>query len=728
MTNKSGSVLAAIILTFFFCSWSGLTNQVMAAAMTRQSGHSKLKKAILKQPRKKGLKKIEVATQVKSVSPSKLILTPGTKGKTITVNGLALTRVTGVKLLQNKRSVSGVSASIKGSVKADSFKVSLSIASNAKPGNYQLHLLAGKKTIHIASSQFTAQVAALSRAMVSIAGAKPTLVTSPPSGLKAGLKDLSPSVQSVSPYKTNLVGDAAPTTIALKGRNLNRITSVQVLRGNSPVSTVKASLRKGRKGGSRQLTLSATKSALPGNYQLRLFIVGGPPITLSSKLLFIRVLPSSLAQIKGKDTPMLSKAKVKLVRKGGPQRLEKMDLEKKGKGGGNPVVPTTEELKKESSQITGGPGMLGGIFEQAQVSDEEVSQWSLKSQLPDIIVVDLEQENNILKARLKMLNNPAGEQRTFDLKFDIYIGGQPNGRTNGQSITFVGSDPVWVGVVALGIYSDWETIKIHVNPDKTVIESDYDNNTKSEALSFEGNIFPGLPDFYVDKVYIGSDKKVRVRIGNIGQDYSGPLNLLLARTDGKYKKIQTINVSINQGGVYNAIIDLAGLSARHQGDVNYIFTATVNPEGPGRIEEVYDHNNSGRGYISAKLLFSLSDFSLVQVKYVEQGIILGETQLISVELYKSYSLRLTLKNMGDGLPTSDISFRRKCNGHTDALSKYSPNHFQTQDYIGTGQNSYRSTGWPYYTSPIGTPVQCEIILEHLNESVSIFTYSERGYQ
>ncbi len=334
MTKQSGPIFAVILLSGILFGPAGLVRHVTAATMSKHPGSSKLQKASQKQPKAAALMKREIQTQIKSVTPSKVKLAPGTKGKTITVKGLALTQITGVKLLQKNQSVQGVRASLKGGVKADSFKVSLFIAQDAKPGDYQLQLLARKKTINISSSKFTAQVTGPKKAIVSVAGKK---------GLKAGLNGALVRVKSARPDKAHLIGGAiASTTVTLKGSNLNQVTSVQVLRSNSPVASVKASLLKGRNGGSRLIKLNALESASPGNYRLRLLVNGGPPVTLSTTLLSIRVTPSFLAQVEMKNEAV---AQVQVAKVGQLKGKQKLNIASHQKRIGRLIKPISQDYK-----------------------------------------------------------------------------------------------------------------------------------------------------------------------------------------------------------------------------------------------------------------------------------------------------------------------------------------------------------------------------------------------
>lgn len=133
-----------------------------------------------------------------------------------------------------------------------------------------------------------------------------------------------------------------------------------------------------------------------------------------------------------------------------------------------------------------------------------------------------------------------------------------------------------------------------------------------------------------------------------------------------HENIATNTVSIQSGGFADFILDVSNLGVRSgSGALDYPLNVTANPEGPSRVKESFYNNNSKQALIDARRLFSLEDIS-VSVFYVEQGISLGEGQLIAVEMGKKYSLLVGLYNAGNGVPEGWMTIARSCEGaHTD---------------------------------------------------------------
>jgi uncharacterized protein (UPF0264 family) len=232
---------------------------------------------------------------VRSSSTKSVTLTAGGGAASVTVYGSNLERITSAQVLLNNQRATGVSATL-GSASSTSRTITLSAAANAKAAtNCQIRLIAGTQTINMPVSVFSITVK-------SIKESQPR--TSPVnSGLQqknADRKSTIPNltlIQSVSNPKPQLVliekEIARTRKITIRGNNLDRITSAQVIsQNNSVAGRIRARLDLQRKKStSIEVILVASMQAEPGIYYLRL-LQADKAIAISADLLKIEVLPA----------------------------------------------------------------------------------------------------------------------------------------------------------------------------------------------------------------------------------------------------------------------------------------------------------------------------------------------------------------------------------------------------------------------------------------------------
>jgi len=570
----------------------------------------------------------------------------------------------------------------------------------------------------------TKEVPAARIAPVTVRGMPQKARINPPVKARpVSLTNLRPLVTSSNPSALRLAAGGQVTTVILSGTDLNLISGAQMKQGNLASNQVTVKLVGVATATAAKLEIQALANAATGPYVLAL-LQGGKALPVPAGTLRVMVLPEQVAMISTPNPASFMPGALPAAGNSGSPQLQTGNAGGQGAGSGgggpSPTSPTSgpSAVAAQRAALSGNPPQLlvPGSLENL---DHKIALV-----LPDLVLMDLGQENGVLQARLKVFNTPPGQNFSANLKFDIYHAGQLTGRTQGEVISFVGSTSQWVNLVMPNVSPGWTTFKVHVNPDIAFLETNYANNVMEEAISFE-NIAPaGLPDFFVDKVYVGQDKKVYVKIGNQGVDYSGMLTTSSEQVIEKVPgKMAGRNVTIKRDGFLDIPIDVSHQYTVVSTEVRYQLNITINPEGPLRTKEGSYSNNSGTLDIKAAELFSLEDISISKVFYKEQGIVLGETQFISVEMQKEYTLIVDVKNNGVGSShDGKIIIERFCGagyGRNPERLHFTPGVTKQKTFI-KAPNSEAKT----------KKVPCEIELIYLGPpetKFEIFHYYEMGY-
>jgi hypothetical protein len=238
--------------------------------------------------------------EIASASPNSVAIEPG-KEVIINVNGKNLDKITKIEILLSNSPVTGVETRI-GSSSPNMRQVTFKAQSDAKPGSYQIKAITDTQNILVPSNVFRLEVkaaggvpaGALNRSIAPLSEVpagihqKPTVVQSPFQSPVQKTPALPSQTEVVSASPNQVLLEPGKEVITtLNGKNVDKITKLEVLLNNFPATEVEARLGPASLN-SRQVTFKALSSAKPGSYQIKAS-AGAQTIMVSSNVFRLEV-------------------------------------------------------------------------------------------------------------------------------------------------------------------------------------------------------------------------------------------------------------------------------------------------------------------------------------------------------------------------------------------------------------------------------------------------------
>lgn len=220
--------------------------------------------------------------RVDSINPKFVRLNPGGKVVSIAVKGKNLNLINSARVIRDKKLIEEMECTLKPtSPPYTSRRITLKALSEAKQGsNYQLRLIAGSRTFDLGLNKFRLEVAKAIKA-AKIEPSKKFIIK-PETKLEPQIKSVSTGTLHLEPGQS--------TSLTIRGKNLDQITSARVLLNNRPIREVRCELGP-PSATSRVITLKASSKAKFGRTYRLQFMAGSKIIKYPSPLLNLEISP-----------------------------------------------------------------------------------------------------------------------------------------------------------------------------------------------------------------------------------------------------------------------------------------------------------------------------------------------------------------------------------------------------------------------------------------------------